>query len=257
MLITIDIGNTHVDLGLFSDGVLMARDRMPTHPKTGTPDHATQLIRFVETHAEYRSINQVLVASVVRDLDTALIASCHQYELPAQSVDSRWELGLQIRYDNPQHVGIDRLLAASAALAEAPADTALIIADAGTAITVDLVDAGGTFLGGTIAPGLQTMLKSLHSGTSLLPEVELGDYAPLPARNTADGIRSGVLHGGAAMIDGLCERLGENVTGPTQSILTGGDAQRLYPFTRSIQSCDSTLVLRGLYWAYERNKLTL
>jgi len=257
MLIALDIGNTHIDFGLFSDGALLARDRIRTPDPAGVTDHAIWLMDFIAKHANHQPVERALIAAVVRDIETDLIAACNRCDIAAHSVDSDWDLGLQIRYDNPQHVGIDRLLAASAALAEAPPDTALIIADAGTAITVDLLSAEGIYLGGTIAPGLQMMLKSLRAGTSLLPEIELGDRASLPATNTPDGMRAGILFGAASLIDGLRDRLGEIAGTPVQSILTGGDAQRLYPLTRSNWQCDSTLVLRGLCVAYERNKLTV
>ena len=256
MLIAFDIGNTHIDLALFSDGVLLARDRMRTHSQPSDSRYAKQLMRFITTHANRHLVKRALIASVVRDMEADLISACHQCDIAAHSVDSSWDLGLKIRYNNPQHVGIDRLLAAATAFAEAPPNTALVIADAGTAITVDLLSAEGTFLGGTIAPGLQMMLKSLRAGTSLLPEIALDDCSSLPATSTPDGMRAGILHGAASLIDGLRDRLGETVANPFLSILTGGDAQRIHPLTRSNWQCDSSLVLRGLNLAYERNKLT-
>ena len=257
MLIAFDIGNTHIDLALFSDGVLLARDRMRTHSQPSDSRYAKQLMRFITTHANRHLVKRALIASVVRDIEADLISACHQCDIAAHAVDSSWDLGLKIRYDNPQHVGIDRLLALATAFAEAPPNTALVVADAGTAITVDLLSAEGTFLGGTIAPGLQMMLKSLRAGTSLLPEIVLDDCVSLPATSTPDGMRAGILHGAASLIDGLRDRIGETVADPVLSILTGGDAQRLHPLTRSNWQCDSTLVLRGLYSAYDRNKLTL
>ena len=257
MLIAFDIGNTHIDLALFSDGVLLARDRMRTHGQTDDSGYAKQLMRFVTMHANYQSVKRALIASVVRDKEADLISACHQCNIAAHVVDSSWDLGLKSRYDNPQHVGIDRLLASATAFAEAPPNTALVIADAGTAITVDLLSAEGTFLGGTIAPGLQMMLRALRADTSLLPEIALDGYASLPATSTPDGMRAGILHGAASLIDGLRDRLGETVANPVLSILTGGDAHRLHSLTRSNWKCDSSLVLRGLYLAYKRNKLTL
>ena len=257
MLIAFDIGNTHIDLALFQTASYSLG--------TGCERTASQAIQDTLSSSCVSSqhtlttslVKRALIASVVRDIEADLIAACHQCDIAAHSVDSSWDLGLKIRYDNPQHVGIDRLLASAAAFAESPPNTALVIADAGTAITVDLLSAEGTFLGGTIAPGLQMMLKSLRAGTSLLPEIALDDCASLPATSTTDGMRAGILHGAASLIDGLRDRLDETVENPVISILTGGDAQRLHPLTRSNWQCDSTLVLRGLYSAYERNKLTL
>ena len=213
---------------------------------------------FIAKHANHQHVKQALIASVVRGIETDLIAACNRCDIAAHSVDSDWDLGLQIRYDNPQHVGTDRLLAASAALVEAPPNTALVIADAGTAITVDLLSAEGTFLGGTIAPGLQMMLKSLRAGTSLLPEIELGDSAPLPAGNTPDGMRAGILFGAASLIDGLRDRLGE-IAKCSHSFHTDGRRCSTALPANSFQLAvrRNALVLRGLCIAYERNKLTV
>lgn len=255
MFLAIDIGNTNVDLGLFSAGALIAHDKVPTHPAAGSPGHPAQLQRFVEEHASLPAVQCALIASVVRGMGSLFVEHCRQQGLSAQQVDSGWDLGLRIDYDHPERVGIDRLLAAAAAFAAA--QTAVVVADAGTAITVDAVDADGTFLGGAIAPGLRMMLAALCAGTSLLPAIEFSEHIALPGKNTADGMRAGVLYGAVGLIDGLCLRLCEMLPANTRSVLTGGDAHELFARTRQIGRCESALVLHGLHLAFRRGKLTV
>jgi type III pantothenate kinase len=255
VILTIDIGNTHVDFAFFSGGIMTARNRMRTHLAADEPDHLTQLQRAIEARPVGPPIERALIASVVRHLGDQFVAHCRHCNLIPQQVDSSWDLGLHIHYDHPEHVGIDRLLSAAAAFDQYK--TAVVVADAGTAITVDVIRGDGAFLGGTIAPGLRMMLGALRSGTSLLPEVELGSSVPLLGQNTVDGMRSGVLYGAAGLIDGLYQRLREQLQITPTSILTGGDAQRLFPLTRRIDRCDDALVLQGLRLAHERNELTL
>ncbi len=257
MFLAIDIGNTNVDLGLFSDEVLVAHSKVPTHLSASSNGHPAQLQHFVEEHASLAAVQCALVASVVSDLGPLFVEHCRQKGLTAQQIDSRWDLGLHIDYDHPERVGIDRLLAAAAAFAETPDQTAVVVADAGTAITVDVVSADGTFLGGAIAPGLRMMLGALRAGTSLLPHIELTENAVLPGKNTPDGMRAGVLYGAAEIVDGLCQRLRATQPSNTSSVLTGGDANQLFALTRHIERCESDLVLRGLHLAFARSKLTL
>jgi type III pantothenate kinase len=147
---------------------------------------------------------------------------------------------------------VDRIAAAAAAFASSPDGHAAVVADAGTAITVDAVDAGGTFRGGIIAPGLRLGLQALRRGTSLLPQVELNPGAPLLGTSTRACLEAGALHGGAALLDGLCERMADLLGGPVTAWLTGGDADVLRPLTRRFGRCDPALVLRGLALAWQR-----
>lgn len=252
MLLAIDIGNTCIDLGLFSNEVLQVHRKWPTKREAGPEVYEEDLRNFLEAEKVAGTIECVLIASVVAGLAQVMADLCAQLALPAMQVDSSWDLGLQIDYDDPKRVGIDRLLAAAAAFAMAPSAHGAIVADAGTAITVDLIDTAGTFLGGAIAPGLRLMLSSLRAGTSLLPAIELGEDAPLVGKNTPDGMRAGVLHGAAALVDGLCLRMGESLPTPLQRTLTGGDAIRLFQQTRHFDHCEPALVLYGLALAYRR-----
>jgi type III pantothenate kinase len=144
------------------------------------------------------------------------------------------------------------VVAAAAAFAERPPGHGVVVADAGTAITVDAVDAEGTFLGGLILPGLRLGLTALGSDTSLLPQVTLDPEAPLLGRSTPTCLQAGALHGGAALLDGLFERIAGLLGTPTTGFLTGGDGPLLARRTSRFARHDPGLVLRGLRLAYLR-----
>ena len=168
-------------------------------------------------------------------------------------IGASWVWGLHFDYDDPGRAGVDRPAAAAAAYHNPAKRQAAIIADAGTALTIDAVDAKGTFLGGAIAPGLKLGLQALSTGTSLLPQIEIDAAAPLLGKTTAAGLRSGALYGSAALIEGLCARIAAELGGPTTVFLTGGDCPILQPLIAGVDICDTALVLCGLALAYNRH----
>lgn len=138
------------------------------------------------------------------------------------------DLPLRVDVEAPDAVGMDRLLNAVAANARRPEGIAAVVIDAGSAVTVDWLDSGGTFCGGSIFPGLRLMAHSLHEHTALLPLLEVTAPSPLPGRSTADAIRAGVfwaLAGGIAALAGQLTRNGQVASAsPPWVCLTGGDA---------------------------------
>jgi type III pantothenate kinase len=146
---------------------------------------------------------------------------------------------------------MDRLLSAAAAFAAGGGP--VVVADLGTALTVDLVSGEGVFLGGTIAPGLRLCLEALHLKTSLLPRVDLSPPASVLGTSTPDCIRSGVVYGAAGMVEGLVRRVAACAEGPARTVLTGGDATFLSPYLTFPHELDPHLVLRGLLIAHQRS----
>ena len=246
MLLAIDIGNTCIDFGLFKklDLVQCEKHLLGPPATTGLP----RLLAELE-----KPLAGVVVGSVVADLAGAYLATCNPYCYgPSCEIVGPWDWGLAIDYDDPNRVGVDRLAAAAAAYRFAPEGHAVIVADAGTAITVDAVDTSGTFLGGAIAPGLRIGLDALCAKTSLLPQVEVDAAAPLLGKNTSDGLRAGALHGSTALVEGLYARMAEQLATPTVVFLTGGDSPLLYPHITTKTTYDPALVLRGLALAFQR-----
>ena len=246
MLLAIDIGNTCIDIGLLADDAPVFHHKCPPGPPA---DGGLQ--RLLAPLAEPPV--GVVIGSVVAELGAAYAEVCRDFSSgPVLQASSAWDWGLCIDYDDPARIGVDRLAAAAAAHRATPAGRAAVVVDAGTALTVDAIDAEGTFRGGAIAPGLRLGLNALSSGTSFLPQVELAPTTPLLGKNTTDGLCSGALHGSAALVEGLCARMATALDSPVAIFLTGGDAPLLQPHIAAVHTCDSDLVLRGLVLAYRR-----
>lgn len=256
IFLAIDIGNTHVDLGLFSAeqsqtaGIqrqLIRHEKRPTRPAEQNDLH--QLLGPATA-----PLTGVAIGSVVAKLADTYAELCRRLcQGPVLQFAGSSDWGLRIDYDDPNRVGVDRLAAAAAAHRLTPTGQATIIIDAGTALTIDAVNAEGTFLGGAIAPGLQLGLQALSSGTSLLPRIELDTTTPLLGKTTVAGLRSGALHGSAALIEGICARIIAELDCPATVFLTGGDGPLLHPLIAGIDICDTALVLRGLELVYSRH----
>ena len=247
MLLAIDIGNTCIDIGLLAGDAPVFHHKFPTVPPTNSG--LQRLLAPLDTPPV-----GAVIGSVVAELGTAYAEACRDFSAgPVLQASSAWDWGLRIDYDDPARIGVDRLAAAAAAHRATPAGRATVVVDAGTALTVDAIDAAGTFRGGAIAPGLRLGLSALSAGTSFLPQVELATTTPLLGKNTQDGLRSGALHGAAALVEGFCTRMAAVLDSPVAVFLTGGDAPLLHPHIAATHTCDPHLVLRGLALAYRRH----
>ena len=246
MLLAIDIGNTCIDIGLLAEDETVCRHKFPTAPPA---DVDLQCLLAALATPPIGAV----IGSVVAELGAAYAAACRDFSSgPVLQASSAWDWGLRIDYDAPDRIGVDRLAAAAAAHRAAPAGQAVVVVDAGTALTVDAIAAEGTFRGGVIAPGLRLGLNALSANTSFLPQVELAATTPLLGQNTADGLRSGALHGSAALVEGLCTRMAAALDSTSAVFLTGGDGPLLHPHIAAVHTCDPDLVLRGLALAYRR-----
>ena len=246
MLLAIDIGNTCIDIGLLAGDALVFHHKCPN---SAPADANLQRLLPPLTAPPVGAV----IGSVVAELGAAYAEACRGLSSgPVLQALSTWDWGLRIDCDDPARIGVDRLAAAAAAHRAAPAGRAVVVVDAGTALTVDAIDAAGTFRGGAIAPGLRLGLNALSAGTSFLPQVELAAATPLLGKNTADGLRSGALHGSAALVEGLCARMAAALDSPVALFLTGGDAPLLQPHIAAVHACAPDLVLRGLALAYWR-----
>ena len=154
--------------------------------------------------------------------------------------------GMPIRYDNPREIGPDRLVNAVAGYERVGG--ACVIVDFGTAVTHDVVSAGGEYLGGVIFPGVEISLEALSSRAAALPTIDLTPPRALIGKSTVDAIRSGIIFGYAGQVDGIMARLRAELGPEMRTIATGGLARHVVPYTApgSIDEVDDLLTLKGL-----------
>ena len=160
--------------------------------------------------------------------------------------------GFNIIMDNPKTTGSDMIVDAVAALKEYPAP--LIIIDMGTATTMSVIDPAGNYIGGVILPGLKISLDTLSSRTAQLPQISLETPGKIIGKNTIDCMRSGIMYGTAAMIDGIIDRMEDELGQKTTVIATGGLSRFVMPLCRHDIIIDNALLLKGLFILYQKNK---
>jgi type III pantothenate kinase len=251
MLLTMDIGNTEITMGLFRSDTLEGHWRLTTNPGR-TPDewssaisgflladgHSPNEVRAVCLGSVAPSVTQAVVAGVVR------ATGCSGVQ-----IDGRSPLPVTLDVDEPLSVGADRIVNALAAVELYHRDT--IVVDFGTATTFDCVTADGRFLGGVIMPGIRTAADQLTQRTAKLPATELRAPPRVIGRRTEECIQAGVMYGTADAVDGLVRRLrAEWPDGRRPGVVaTGGLAAAVAPLTSTIEETEPDLTLRGLRFA--------
>ncbi len=246
MLLALDVGNTNITIGVFQDGALAHRWRLRTNLDQ-TEDEWGILLRNLFSLASLDSsqIDGVIIASVVPPLDSSLSdMSRHYFQREPVFVTHETDTGLRIAYDNPSEVGADRIVNSVAAYRKLGGPC--IVVDLGTAITFDAVSADATYLGGVIAAGIGISVSALFAKTARLPMVEFRQPAKLIGTNTVGSIQSGLYHGAIAMIDGMIERLTNELGPETRTIATGGQAGLILRGSRYLTKADDNLTLQGL-----------
>ncbi|KPJ99920.1 MAG: type III pantothenate kinase [Desulfobacterales bacterium SG8_35] len=255
MLLAIDVGNSQTVCGVFKKGDLLCYWRLKTdREKTADELAARFLPLFAMQNIQFSDISGVIIASVVPTQQQAWQEFSHKYTncSPLLVNGQSLETGIKITTDNPAEVGADRIVNAVAAFEKY--GKSIIVVDFGTAITFDCISAKGEYLGGAIMPGMSISLDALASRTAKLPRI---DISVPPQRaigaNTVDAIKSGLLFGYGAMVDGLVKKLSAEFTDNPRVIATGGMSELIAAYTESIQVVDPLLTLTGLYILHEKN----
>jgi type III pantothenate kinase len=248
MLLTLDIGNTEITVGLFRGQELEAHWRLTTNPDR-TPDEWGSAIGsfLIQAGHSPNEVRAVCLASVAPAVTQSLIEGiASSTGCATLSVDSRSVLPVTLDVDEPLSVGADRIVNALAAIELYRADT--IVVDFGTATTFDCVTADGRFLGGVIMPGLRTAADQLTRRTAKLPATELKAPSRVIGRRTEECIQAGVLYGTAEAVDGLVRRIRAEWPGGRRPgvVATGGLASAVASLTSTIEQIDPYLTLRGL-----------
>jgi type III pantothenate kinase len=254
MLLALDVGNTNITIGAFIGETLTGRWRLRTI-REQTVDEWGILLRNIFSLAglDLDGVHGIVICSVVPVINPMLAAMVKKYfQREAMFVTSGTDLGLKVLYDNPREVGADRVVNAVAAWQRFGGPS--VVVDLGTAITFDVVSAAGEYRGGLICAGIGMAISGLFSKTALLPMVNFGAPEKLIGTNTMGSIQSGLYYGTLGMIDGILDRLVDELGPATTIIATGGNAELLREGSRRIQHVDEDLTLTGLRLIWERSR---
>lgn len=254
MLLTIDIGNTNIALGLYEGKKLGARWRLATDHERMPDEYGIQMLGLLQhSGCSVAQLNGVCMASVVPVLTSRLQQACKVYfnQTPL-IVDETIKTGIKLMVDDPKTVGADRIVDA-VAVYQMYRGTACVV-DFGTATTFDAITAEGEYLGGAIAPGIGISADALATRTAKLPRVDLQTPPSVIGRNTIHAMQSGLMLGYIAMVEGMVKRFRAELGPDMKVIATGGLAETVAEHTDVIDILAPWLTLDGLRIIWEMNQ---
>lgn len=257
MLLAIDIGNTNIVIGCIRDDEIQFKARIATDRLRTSDQYGVEIMNMLQAFGVQKSdIDDCIISSVVppvfNSVRTGVVKVIGKQPMV---VGPGLKTGLNIHVDVPGQVGADRIVIAVAALAEYQAP--LILMDMGTATTIEVVEPDNVYMGGVIFPGVKISLDALTSRAAQLPGISLDKPGKVIGKNTVDCMRSGMMYGTAAMLDGLVERIEEELGHGCTLVATGGMAQFITPLCRRKIILEKDLLLKGLNIIYKKNKKTL
>ena len=232
MILAIDVGNTNIIIGVIDAKKTYFVERITTTIGKPNLEYAVALKSILEIyHIAPDQLDGAIVSSVVPPLNRTILAAIRKITgLNAMLVGSGMKTGLNILMDNPKSVGSDMIVTA--------------------------VGKNGRYVGGAILPGLRVSLDSMSASTAQLPRISLDTPRRVIGKNTIDCMRSGVIFGNAAMIDGMLDRIEEELGEKTSIIATGGISKIVLPLCSHTITYDGALLMKGLLHLYEKNRRT-
>lgn len=253
MILAVDIGNSSIVVGGFQNNRLLFKARLRTDSTKTSDEYCIDLLSVLDVYRHGREeIEGSIVASVVPQVTNALRAAIRKVTGRAcLVVRPGLKSGLDIKIENPSLTGADIIVGSVGALREHKPP--LIVVDMGTATSMTVLDKDGALVGGCICPGVQVSLDALTQHTALLPGLQLDEPRHVIGRNTIECMRSGVMLGAASMIDGMVERMEQELGCKTTVLLTGRIAKFIAPLCQTPLLYDSDLVLKGLAALYYEN----
>ncbi|MBR0040283.1 MAG: type III pantothenate kinase [Oscillospiraceae bacterium] len=254
MILAIDVGNTNIVLGCIDEGKIVNVVRIHTDTRETEAEYTIKLKEiFYAYHMDADAFEDVILSSVVPPVTGPLIGAVRTLTgIECKVVGPGMKTGMNIRVDDPGTVAGDLIVGGVAAMHFY--GTPVIVLDLGTATTATVIDENGFFRGGAIMPGVKLSYTALAAGTSLLPEISISAPKKCIATNTVDCMRSGAVFGTAAMIDGLIDRMEAELGMSCRVVATGGLASSIVSCCRHEIVCDDDLLLRGMWYLYEKNK---
>ncbi len=249
MLLTSDIGNTNITLGLFDNEALVEEFRLASDKDLSLEEYEVLLKSLFKDF----KIDGCIVGSVVEELNNKFMSAVRNvFGIEPVFLTNKINTGVKIKTDFPDEVGADRIANATGAYVLYNKPT--IVVDFGTATTFDIINAGGEFIGGMIAPGINLQMKVLNKFTSKLPRIDVAISTKAIGHNTTDAILSGVIRGTACMIDGLVKQCEKELGQKAVLVATGGYSGLIANYLeRPFDYINPTLTLEGLRHLYNLN----
>lgn len=253
MILTIDVGNTNVVLGCVEDGVVVSRSRLATNTSDLPNDYAMKMRQnFAFDSIDYHEFEGAILSSVVPQVNRAIRSAVRKLTgLECIIVGAGIKTGVNVKIDDPGTLAGDLITGTVGALSMYKPP--IIIVDMGTATTIVAVDKDGAYIGGAIVPGVNLSFEALSQGTSLLPNISIEAPRKCIATNTVDSMKSGAVFGTAAMIDGMIDRMEEELGQSATVVATGGLSGGIIPYCKHEIKHEPDLLLKGLAILYHKN----
>ncbi len=254
MLLAIDIGNTNITLGAYDEDILKFTARLATAHGTTADQYAVEIKNILALHGlDYRLVEDCIISSVVPSVGGAVSNAVSLLcDIVPLELGPGIKTGLNIKIDNPAQLGADLVAGAVGAISEYTLPCVVI--DMGTASTISVIDQNGMYLGGVISAGVRLTLKALTENTAQLPSIDISAPKSVIGSNTVDCMKSGLIFGTAAMIDGLLQRIEDELGCKPTVVATGGLSKEIITHCKSDIIYNANLLLDGLREIYEKNK---
>ena len=253
MILTVDVGNSNIVLGGIRNDEIVFEARLRTDATKTSDEYCIDLKMILEVYeASPKAVEGSIISSVVPQVLNSIKTALKKLTgKDALVVGPGLKTGLNIKIENPAQTGADLVVGCVAALRQHKPP--MIVIDMGTATTMIALDQTGAFIGGCIAPGVKISMDALTGRTALLPGLQLDQPKKAIGRNTIDCMRSGIMMGSACMLDGMVQRMEEELGSKATVVVTGGIARFVIPMCRTPMIYDKDLLLKGLVTLYREN----
>ena len=254
MVLAIDIGNTNIVIGCFEGERILFVERVSTNHSATDLEYASTIRMAMHIHGmDADAMEGAIISSVVPTLTNTVKRAIEKYAgVKVTVVGPGIKTGLSIQIDNPAQLGSDLVVDAVAGISSYP--TPQIIVDMGTATTYSVIDRRKNYVGTLITTGVSISADALTSATSQLPKIGFDSPRTVIGKNTVDSMRAGLMYSNAAAIDGICDRIEEELGEKCTVIATGGLAGIVTSLCKREVILDETLMLKGLMLIYNKNK---